>query len=147
MSESGTLRSQPWLGHSMTITVGALWRYPVKSLAGEPLTEATLTSAGIPGDRVVHVRGPAGVRTSRSRRHFRMLGLHGTTGHDGEPLIDGHQWTAAEALALVRDAAGPDAELARSDDRMRFDGMLALNADVTTPGIVRAGDPVRLVSP
>jgi len=34
----------------MTLHVAGLWRYPVKSLAGEPLTVATLTPEGIPGD-------------------------------------------------------------------------------------------------
>ena len=45
----------------MTLHVAGLWRYPVKSLAGEPLPIATLTPEGIPGDRIVHVRGPEGV--------------------------------------------------------------------------------------
>ncbi|MBK6306789.1 MAG: MOSC N-terminal beta barrel domain-containing protein [Gemmatimonadetes bacterium] len=44
----------------MTLRVAGLWRYPVKSLAGEPLREAQLTRDGIPGDRIVHVRGPEG---------------------------------------------------------------------------------------
>ena len=35
--------------------VAGLWRYPVKSLAGEALTTANLTDDGISGDRVVHV--------------------------------------------------------------------------------------------
>ena len=38
--------------------VAGLWRYPVKSLAGEALTTAHLTNDGISGDRVVHVAGP-----------------------------------------------------------------------------------------
>ena len=58
--------------------VAGLWRYPVKSLAGESVTVATLTPEGIPGDRVVHVCGPEGVRTSR--RHHRLLALLGTLG-------------------------------------------------------------------
>lgn len=29
----------------------------------------------------------------------------------------------------------------------RFDGKLALNADVLRPGIIRVGDPVQLVRP
>ena len=45
----------------MSLTVGALWRYPVKSLAGEALIEAELTATGIPGDRTVYVRGPEGI--------------------------------------------------------------------------------------
>ncbi len=48
----------------MSLTVGALWRYPVKTLAGEALSHAELTPNGVTGDRIVHVRGPEGVRTS-----------------------------------------------------------------------------------
>lgn len=55
----------------MSLSVEQLWRYPVKTLAGEWLTEAELTANGIPGDRIVHVRGPEGVRTSR-RQHHRL---------------------------------------------------------------------------
>ena len=39
-------------------TVSALWRYPVKSLRGEQLESVSLTSDGVPGDRIVHVAGP-----------------------------------------------------------------------------------------
>ena len=72
----------------MTLTVGALWRYPIKTLGGERLDVAELTTSGIVGDRIVHVRGPEGVRTSR--RHHNLLGLHATLGPDGEPIVDGH---------------------------------------------------------
>ena len=48
----------------MALYLKGLWRYPVKPLAGESLSEAALTPDGIPGDRIVHVRGPEGVRTS-----------------------------------------------------------------------------------
>ena len=41
----------------MSLTVGALWRYPIQTLAGEALTEAQMTLDGIVGDRIVHVRG------------------------------------------------------------------------------------------
>jgi len=37
-----------------------LWRYPVKSMAGEPLQTAELTEAGVRGDRIVQVRNAAG---------------------------------------------------------------------------------------
>src|SRR5690349_10829674 len=33
------------------MNVEGLWRYPVKSMAGEPLTSAFLGARGIPGDR------------------------------------------------------------------------------------------------
>ena len=40
----------------------------MKTLAGECLETAELTANGIAGDRIVHVRGPEGVRTSRRLR-------------------------------------------------------------------------------
>lgn len=103
----------------MTLSVAALWRYPVKSFAGEPLTHAEIETTGIVGDRVVHVRGPQGIRTAR--RHHDLLGLHATLGADGEPIVDGEPWTSPEILRRVRAVAGADAELARSAERERFD--------------------------
>ena len=116
----------------MNLFVDQLWRYPVKSLAGEPLEHAVITEDGIAGDRIVHVRGPEGVRTSR--RQHRMLGLHGILGTDGVPLIDGHPWTDDRALALVRAAAGDDAWLA-SDGYGMFDILPLL---VATDGAIAA---------
>ncbi|HEU4945553.1 MAG TPA: MOSC N-terminal beta barrel domain-containing protein [Kribbella sp.] len=40
-----------------------LWRYPVKSLAGEALAEARLTAGGVTGDRTVRDRGRRGPLT------------------------------------------------------------------------------------
>jgi uncharacterized protein YcbX len=111
---------------SPALRVDQLWRYPVKSLAGERLESAELTLDGIPGDRIVHVRGPEGVRTSR--RQHRLLGLRGTLGDDGEPRVDGHRWDSPEAFALARAAAGPDAELAAYAGIERFDVMPLLVA-------------------
>src|SRR5258705_8364198 len=91
---------------SRELFLAGLWRYPVKTLAGEPLDSAELTATGIPGDRIVHVRGPEGVRTSR--KHHHLLGLRGTLGPDGQPLVNGHPWDSPEALALVKGAAGDD---------------------------------------
>ena len=99
--------------------VAEIWRYPVKSLAGERLASAAIGERGIPGDRLVWVCGPEGVRTAR--RQHRLLGLHGTSGPDGEPLIDGQPWQSPRALALVRQAAGDDAWLERADEEDRFD--------------------------
>ena len=78
---------------SNTLHLAGLWRYPVKTLAGEALAETTLTDQGVPFDRIVQVYGPEGVRTSR--RHWSLLGLRGTLGADGVPLIDGHRWDSA----------------------------------------------------
>lgn len=125
------------------LRVDGLWRYPVKSLAGEAIESAVLTASGIPGDRVVHVRGPEGVRTSR--RQHRMLGLHGTLGADGAPLVDGHRWASSEALKLVKQAAGEDAWLAAYDGVERFDILPLL---VATDGAVAAfGRDIRRLRP
>ncbi len=123
--------------------IAGLWRYPVKTLAGELLTSAELTPLGIPGDRIVHVRGPEGVRTSR--RHHRLLGLRGTLGVDGPPHIDGHRWDSPEALALVREIAGDDAWLEAFDGPERFDVLPLL---VATDGAVEEfGRDVRRLRP
>lgn len=126
-----------------SLYIEGLWRYPVKTLAGEPLATALLTPSGIPGDRIVQVRGPEGVRTSR--RHHRLLGLRGSLGKDGQPLVNGHPWRSPEALALVRAAAGADARLEASPDEERFDVLPLL---VATDGAVAAfGRDVRRLRP
>ena len=127
----------------MTLRVDGLWRYPVKTLAGEPVRSALLAATGVPGDRIVHVRGPEGVRTSR--RHYRLLGLNGTLGPDGQPLVNGHPWQSDEALALVRSAAGEDAWLETYEGLERFDILPLL---VATDGAVAAfGRDVRRLRP
>ena len=127
----------------MSLYVAGLWRYPVKTLAGESLTAAVIGANGIPGDRIVWVLGPEGVRTAR--RHHRLLGLHGTLSPDGQALIDGHPWDSKEALALVKNAAGADAWLEVSDEMERFDVLPLL---VATDGAVAAfGRDVRRLRP
>lgn len=127
----------------MAFRVDGLWRYPVKTLAGEALQTAELTLGGIPGDRIVHVRGPEGVRTSR--RQHRLLGLKGTLGADGRPLVNGLEWGSDDVLALVRGAAGEDAWLEAYDGQERFDMLPLL---VATDGAVAAfGRDVRRLRP
>ena len=127
----------------MTLHVAGLWRYPVKSLAGESLTVATLTPEGIPGDRVVHVCGPEGVRTSR--RHHRLLRLLGTLGCDARPRINGHPWDSPEALALIKNAAGDDAWLEAHEGLERFDIMPLLIA--TDGAVAMFGRDIRRLRP
>ena len=127
----------------MSLYVAGLWRYPVKTLAGERLPSSSIGATGLAGDRIVHVRGPEGVRTSR--QHYRLLGLRGTTGPDGRPRIDGHPWDSADALSLVKGAAGEDAWLEESDSPERFDVLPLL---VATDGAVAAfGRDVRRLRP
>lgn len=126
-----------------TLVIAGLWRYPIKSLAGEAIEVAELTPKGIPGDRIVHVRGPEGVRTSR--RHHRLLGLRGSLDPTGTPRINGLPWDSPEALALVREAAGPDAWLEADDGLERFDVLPLL---VATDGAVAAfGRDLRRLRP
>ena len=83
------------------MSVAELWRYPVKSLAGERLRRAVIGRDGIAGDRVVHVEDGRG-RVVTSRTHPMLLGLHATLGDDGEPFVEGEPWASAEALTAVR---------------------------------------------
>ena len=127
----------------MALYVAGLWRYPVKSLAGEALAEAVIGPGGIPGDRIVRVRGPEGVRTSR--RQYRLLGLRGTLGPGGSAQINGHPWHSPAAQALVQAAAGHDARLEAWDGLDRFDILPLL---VATDGAVAAfGRDIRRLRP
>lgn len=125
------------------MTLDAIYRYPVKSLAGEAVDTAVLTALGIPGDRIVHVRGPEGVRSAR--RQHRLLGLHGTLDADGVPRINGHLWHRPDALALVQAEAGVDAWLEAYDGPDRFDVLPLLVA--TDGAIVAFGRDVRRLRP
>ncbi len=128
---------------AVSLYVAGLWRYPIKTLAGEPLGTTTVGLDGIPGDRVVWVGGPEGVRTSR--RHYRLLGLQGTWRAPGQARINGHRWDSPEALALVRLAAGDDSWLEPSDEHDRFDVLPLL---VATDGAVAAfGRDIRRLRP
>jgi len=127
----------------MTLRVAGLWRYPVKTLAGEALKTAELTAEGIPGDRVVHVRGPEGVRTSR--RHYRLLGVQGSLDPNGQALINGYPWNSEDALAAVQAAAGKDSWLEAYQGLDRFDVLPLL---VATDGAVAAfGRDIRRLRP
>jgi uncharacterized protein YcbX len=127
----------------MTLFLGQLWRYPVKSMAGERVARATLTDLGVPGDRLAWVLGPEGVRTAR--RHYKLLGLRGSLSPNGDVLVNGFAWDSDEAAALVREAAGKDAWLARAPAEQRFDILPLL---VATDGAVeRFGRDVRRLRP
>jgi uncharacterized protein len=109
-----------------------IWRYPIKSMGGEQLTEAVLGEEGVPGDRVVHVEDERGrLVTSRSRP--RLLLHRGTLGDDGEPLVDGRPWQMPGVAADVEAAAGPGTRLVRDDGLERFDVLPLL---VATDGAI-----------
>ena len=90
----------------MKMHVAELWRYPVKSLAGEKLQTVELSADGIPGDRVVQVYDREG-RIVTARTAPRLLGLNAVLGPMGEPLVNGRQWRASEVTAAIEAAARP----------------------------------------
>ena len=111
-----------------------IWRYPVKSMAGEQLQSTQLTATGIEGDRVIQVRNGQG-RTVTSRTHPGLLGHRAALGEKGIPLVDGRPWTDPTVLADVQHIAGPAAQLVYNDDLDRFDIMPLL---VATDGAIAA---------
>jgi uncharacterized protein YcbX len=128
----------------MPMTLAAIWRYPVKSMAGERLPRAELTPNGIAGDRLVQVYDRRG-RIATARTYPRLLGLHATLGADGEPLVDGLPWRSAEVAKRVEEAVSPGARLERFEGTERFDILPLL---VCTDGAVSMfGRDVRRLRP
>ena len=114
--------------------VAQIWRYPVKSMAGERLEHARIGPLGIEGDRVVHVEDAQGhVITARS--HYRLLGHRATLNGSGEPVVDGRLWSDPNVRMDVEDIVGPGAMLVRDDSSDRFDVLPLL---VATDGAVAA---------
>ena len=114
--------------------VAEIWRYPVKSMAGEQLQTAQLTPSGIDGDRVIQVRNSRG-RTVTSRTHPGLLAHRATMSEHGLPLVDGRPWTDPSVLAAVQQIVGPGARLVRDDSLDRFDILPLL---VATDGAIAA---------
>jgi len=114
--------------------IAELWRYPVKSMAGERLESVEVGQDGVLGDRLVYVVGPGG-RIVTSRTKPRLLGHRGTLGPDGEPLVDGRPWSSSEVARDVVRAVGAGARLVRGEDPGRFDILPLL---VATDGAIAA---------
>ena len=113
--------------------VKELWRYPVKSMRGEPLSAADIRLGGISGDRLVHAQDARGLITARTTPA--LLGLRATLGEDGEALVEGDPWWHPRVAALVHAAAGPQARLVPYDGPERFDILPLL---VATDGAIAA---------
>lgn len=114
--------------------VAEIWRYPVKTMAGEPLQSMSVGPLGIEGDRVVHVEDAAG-RVITSRTHPRFLGHKAVMGPQGEILVDGRPWDSADVAAHVVTIAGRGAKLVRDESVERFDVLPLL---VATDGAIAA---------
>lgn len=116
------------------MNITEIWRYPVKTLAGEKLPRVRLGPLGIDGDRVVHVEDAAG-RVITSRSHPRFLGHQGTLDSQGVVRVDGRPWESPEVAAVVVDIVGPGAKLVRHEGPERFDVLPLL---IATDGAIAA---------
>lgn len=67
--------------------LAAIWRYPVKSLQGEQLSEAVVDDDGLRGDRWWGVRDQTTGRILTGRREPRLLLASASVTDDGEPQI------------------------------------------------------------
>jgi uncharacterized protein YcbX len=124
--------------------IAQIWRYPVKSMAGERLEHVRIGPLGIEGDRVVHVENEDG-HIITSRTHHRLLGHHATLNESGEPVVDDLLWSDPSVRKDVVDIVGPGARLVRDESSDRFDVLPLL---VATDGAIAAfGRDVRRLRP
>jgi uncharacterized protein YcbX len=65
----------------------AIWRYPVKSLQGEMLSDAVLDNSGLRGDRCWGIRDETTGKILTGRREPRLLLATASLTGDGEPKI------------------------------------------------------------
>jgi uncharacterized protein len=114
--------------------VKELWRYPVKSMAGERMQAARLTPLGVEGDRIVQVQNREG-RTVTARTYPDLLGFQAKLAANGEPLVDGLPWSDPGILDAVRKIVGPGARLVHDESPDRFDILPLL---VATDGAIAA---------
>ena len=114
--------------------VAEIWRYPVKSMAGEPLVQTELHIGGIPNDRSLYVVDERG-RTTSARTKPLLLGHTATVDQDGSVLVDGLPWNSREVTVAVERAAGPGARIVHATGSERFDILPLL---VATDGAIRA---------
>ncbi|WP_290059857.1 MOSC domain-containing protein [Amycolatopsis solani] len=95
--------------------VAALWRYPVKSMAGERLTEVHVGDRGLDGDRLYAVYEPGGrFGSGKNSTRFRLMpGLHAFAArYDGDvPVL-----TFPDGRVRRGDAADVHGELAAALD-------------------------------
>ena len=124
--------------------VEQIWRYPIKSMAGERLNHARIASLGIEGDRVVHVEDARG-HVITARTHPRLLGHQATLNALGKPVVGGLLWSDPKVRKVAVDIVGPGARLVRDDSSDRFDVLPLLVA--TDGAIADFGHDARRLRP
>lgn len=133
----------------MTYAVSAIWRFPVKSMAGELLTEVALDSRGLVGDRewAVYDAGgklASGKMTSRFRRMDPVFALAAETLPNGGGvdivLPSGERVRAGEGRAdvVLSDHFGEEVEVAPESDVPHQDaGQVSLVGSATLAELAR----------
>ncbi|MFE9426709.1 MOSC domain-containing protein [Kitasatospora sp. NPDC006697] len=133
--------------------VERLWRYPVKSTAGERLSEVTLDERGLSGDRLYAVRDGGGrIGSGKSTRRFRrmdgLLRLGSRLGHrlDRPELLDPLGRPVTDPTAFLRAyLQRADVELAREDGVSHFDQQAVSLLSTATLDWLREALPETLV--
>jgi uncharacterized protein YcbX len=92
------------------VHVAELWRYPVKSLAGERLDAVDVREDGFPGDRAIRVVD-AQTRPVTARTRPALLALGAALDGGERVLVDGRDWESPQAAAAIAAAAGDGAWL------------------------------------
>ena len=110
-----------------------IWRYPVKSMAGERLERVTLGLAGIEGDRTIHVQNGRG-RVVTARTHPKLLRHRAVATVHGNTIVDGLPWADPEITAAIEKDVGPGALLVPDESMDRFDVLPLL---VATDGAIK----------
>ena len=115
--------------------VAELWRYPVKSMRGEPLEAVEVREDGFEGDRLVHVVDHGGALVT-GRTRPALLGLQATLAPDGVALVDGARWQSDQASRAVETAVGEGARMVGvAEDGLRYDETPLL---VATDGMAKS---------
>ena len=100
-------------------TVKALWRYPVKSMAGNKIDEALITEGGILGDRAYAVIDRASGRVGSAKTPKKWAGLLALAAEFVEPPAPGAPLPPVriawpDGTAVASDDGGADARLSET---------------------------------
>ncbi len=97
------------------LTISQIWRYPVKSLGGELLSQAEVGHAGIVGDRGWGLHHVASGKILTARRRPELLFASATV-VEGSPIITLPDGTVAVDDAALSAWLGEPVELRRASD-------------------------------